>query len=281
MLWHTRFSTLGPFAHLPRLSYMASEVQHDGRYHHYGRRRRGDPQILFKYSLAGTGVLRDAHGTHRVPAGQGFLCEVSDPAIEYYYPTPPGEPWKFVWMTFVGDSALLWTRDLIRNGGPLFTLPRETGVIEHLCSFAKDPRQQRVVRADWGAELVLSLLLALTRSRESGLTHAEAPGIARRAQEFVVNNLDRNISGKEVAEALRVSREHLSRVFHHETGVTLHAFILRQKIDYACHLLRHSDASIKEVAARLGYDSPAHFGRTFRRVAARTPGEYRDQGPLH
>jgi AraC-like DNA-binding protein len=61
---------------------------------------------------------------------------------------------------------------------------------------------------------------------------------------------------------------------------TLNTYILRQKMDYASYLLKHTELNIKEIATRLGYDSPAHFGRTFRRVKTMTPGSFKAEGQL-
>ena len=281
MLWNIRFDTVGRFSFLPRLLYTASETQSDTAYHLQGRLRTRENQIVFKYTLSGTGAFRDELGEHLLGPGEGFLCEVSDPATEYYYPPAAREPWTFVWATFDGNTARQWTRDLVSNGGHLFRLPRDAGIIETLRAFGSDTRRHRVVQADWSAEFVLSLLLALTRIRDAGAHAASPGGVVRRAQELVANNLDRDINGKQVAALLRISREHLSRVFRRETGIPLHDYILQQKMDYACHLLRHSDLNSKEIAARLGYDSPAHFGRTFRRLTGLTPGDFRAEGRLH
>jgi AraC-like DNA-binding protein len=276
--WSTRFTTLGSFASLPRALCVTGEVQFDGRYHHWGRLRSADHYALFKYSLSGCGAFRDRTGVHAIPPGHGFLCEVNDPEIEYYYPDQATEPWTFVWATFDGSCAIQWTRDLVRQMGPVFQLPRESAIIEHICSFENQSEQHRVIQADWSAEFVLSLLLALTRSTKTGSNGAGSGGLVSRVQEMVANNLSQDINGKMIANRLRVSREHLSRTFRKETGTTLHGYILRQKMDYASYLLKHTDYTVKEIAGRIGYDSPAHFGRTFRRIKGQTPGAMNARG---
>lgn len=281
ILWSTIFNTLGPYTRLPRLLCISSETQSASSYHLEGRLRTREKHVLFKYTLSGTGTFRDAKGEHPVPPEHGFLCEVGNPEIAYYYPDAATQPWTFVFIIFEGDCAIQWARDLIKQSGPVFHLPRESGAIEHLVSFGKDNQQHRVIQAAWGAELVLSLLLALTRSRERGSTSLEPDGLVRRVQELVANHLDQDLNGKELAARLRISREHLSRAFRHATGMTLHAFILQQKMDYASYLLKHSEFNVKEIAAHLGYDSPAHFGRTFRRIKNMTPGDFKTLGQLH
>jgi AraC-like DNA-binding protein len=281
ILWSTIFNTLGPFTHLPHLQCISSESRCDSSYHLAGRLRAKETQALFKYTLSGVGEFRDSQKVYRVPPEHGFLCEVGDPEISYYYPPSGTEPWNFVFTTFDGNCAIQWARDLIRQSGPIFHLPQKSGVIEHLCSFGENREQHRVIQSDWGAEFVVTLLLALTRSREAGMTIAAEGGLAGRVQELVANNLDQDLNGKMIADKLKISREHLSRVFRRETGTTLHTFILQQKMDYASHLLKHTENNVKEIAARLGYDSPAHFGRTFRRIKSMTPGDFKAAGKLY
>lgn len=277
-LWSTFFTTLGPFSRIPRLLCVASERRHDSSYHHRGRLRKNESHALFKYTLSGTGVFRDAKGDHRVPPEHGFLCEVNDPAIEYFHPGSGAEPWTFVFVTFDGDCAFQWVRDLVRKSGPIFHLPLETGIIQQLLSFGKNAKRHRVIQAGWGSELTLAVLLTLTRSTENSMANDESGGLVRRVRELVANHLDQDLNGKEIAQRLRVSREHLSRVFRRETGTPLHTYILRQKMDYACYLLKHSELNSKEVAAQLGYESPTHFSRTFRRIKAMTPGDFKAEG---
>jgi len=281
ILWSTIFNTLGPYTRLPRLLCICSETQRDSSYHLYGRFRTDENEVVFKYTLSGTGIFRDSKGEHKIPREHGFLCEVGDPQIEYYYHPSASEPWVFVFMVFEGDSAIQWKRDLVKQSGPIFHLPRESGIIGQLCSFGKAGEQHRVIQADWGAEFVISLLLTLTRSKEIGSASANTAGLVRRTQEMIANHLDRDLNGKEIASQLQVSREHLSRIFRRETGVNLHTYILEQKMNYASYLLKHSEHNIKEIATQLGYRTQTHFGRTFRRIKAMTPGDFKAQGQLH
>ena len=91
-------------------------------------------------------------------------------------------------------------------------------------------------------------------------------------------NRDKNIHVKTVAESLQVSREYLTRVFQREMDCTLHDYILRQKMQYACDLLRETELSHGEISVALGYGSLAHFSRVFKSVLRMTPREFRRAG---
>ncbi len=92
---------------------------------------------------------------------------------------------------------------------------------------------------------------------------------------YVRRHLPEAITAQELARALFLSRPYLSRRFREETGETLTDFILREKTEEAKRLLRYSDKSLTAVSSYLGFSSPSHFSRVFKRYAGCLPREYR------
>ena len=92
---------------------------------------------------------------------------------------------------------------------------------------------------------------------------------------YVRRHLSEAITAQELARALFLSRPYLSRRFREETGETLTDFILREKTEEAKRLLRYSDKSLTAVSSYLGFSSPSHFSRVFKRYAGCLPREYR------
>ena len=92
---------------------------------------------------------------------------------------------------------------------------------------------------------------------------------------YVRRHLSEAITAQELARALFLSRPYLSRRFREETGETLTDFILREKTEEAKRLLRYSDKSLTAVSSYLGFASPSHFSRVFKRYAGCLPREYR------
>ena len=77
------------------------------------------------------------------------------------------------------------------------------------------------------------------------------------------------------AAVLGVSREHLSRRFRSETGVTLRDYIRAERMDRARLLLRNSDRPVSEIAEQCGYSDAGHFARLFRLETGSSPGAWR------
>lgn len=78
-----------------------------------------------------------------------------------------------------------------------------------------------------------------------------------------------------LAAELGISRRTLNRRFREATGRTPVRFVQQARIERASALLRNTNLGIAEIAARVGYDDPAHFATLYRRLAGRTPTVYR------
>ncbi|MGN0185229.1 MAG: helix-turn-helix domain-containing protein [Aristaeellaceae bacterium] len=94
---------------------------------------------------------------------------------------------------------------------------------------------------------------------------------------YIQHHLSESIRVETIARELYMSRPHLSARFRDETGETLTDFILKEKVEEAKRLLRYSDKSFTVIGAYLGFSSPGHFTRVFKKYTGRTPTEYRDK----
>lgn len=71
------------------------------------------------------------------------------------------------------------------------------------------------------------------------------------------------------------SRSVLTSKFRNYMNETLVSYVTKQKINYACILLRSSDQSILDIADATRYDSLSHFNHTFKKHVGCSPGDYR------
>ena len=96
-----------------------------------------------------------------------------------------------------------------------------------------------------------------------------------RMKDFLKRNLAAKISAREVATAAGLSVSRALHLFRQETGVTLSAWIARQRIDFARYLLRDTDRSMAEIGSECGFYDQSHFTKTFCAVEGMTPLRYR------
>ena len=98
---------------------------------------------------------------------------------------------------------------------------------------------------------------------------------------YIRHHLSEPITTEQIAASLYISRTHLSARFHREMGMTLSAYIAKEKTEEAKRLLRYTDKSLAAISAYLGFSSQSHFSRVFRQYAEITPGEYRAKHAGH
>lgn len=83
------------------------------------------------------------------------------------------------------------------------------------------------------------------------------------------------MSVSEMAQECNVSESYLRRQFKLYSGMSPARYIRTRKIMSAKNLLRYSDLSLKEIAARLAAEDISYFCRIFRQETGMTPSQYR------
>jgi transcriptional regulator GlxA family with amidase domain len=78
-----------------------------------------------------------------------------------------------------------------------------------------------------------------------------------------------------LARVSKVSQAHFARSFKDAFGVPPHRYLLTRRIERAKALLRDTEQSITDIAFQTGWKSLGTFGRIFRDVTGKSPGELR------
>lgn len=117
-------------------------------------------------------------------------------------------------------------------------------------------------------------LVAQQKSTASGQTAASP--LASHAKDYIFSHLHGKLTVNDVADALKTHPNNLNRVFKQAEGITVHDYILREKISLARNMLTYSDKTYTEIAATLGFASQSHLGTVFKKFAGMTLKQYRD-----
>jgi len=101
--------------------------------------------------------------------------------------------------------------------------------------------------------------------------------LALKSRKFIDTHYEQHTSLSTVATHLHVSSNYLSRVFRHETGMTLTSYIQRVRINHARRLLADGRESISEIAYRVGYRNYRDFYRNFVKHENASPRKVRER----
>ena len=172
----------------------------------------------------------------------------------------------------------------------LLTIPRES-------SFAADQQFHMVANSLAGllenarreldhdreaakASLVTaSHILQAEIERCSGANGSARGGLASwqilRVRAYVDNNLHRTIHIRDLSAVARRSKAHFSRKFKLAVGESPHAYVVRRRLERACHLMMTRAEPLSEIALSVGFSDQAHLCRLFRQAFGQSPAGWR------
>ncbi|MEW4561050.1 AraC family transcriptional regulator [Bremerella sp. JC770] len=97
------------------------------------------------------------------------------------------------------------------------------------------------------------------------------------AIEFIRQHFRRTIAISELAELAGLSPRQLQRAFRETMGTGIHEFILKTRVESACHILQTTETPIAEIAKHHGFCDQSAFTKTFRRLTGVTPARFRKE----
>lgn len=116
-----------------------------------------------------------------------------------------------------------------------------------------------------------------TRLVAEHIENLEKNSLIARCKNKIRQNICTKIRVSSLAKELEVNANYLSEKFAKEEGITLNAYINKQKVEFSKHRLRYSDDNYGTIAYTLGFSSQSHFTNVFKRVTGITPKQYRDR----
>lgn len=110
-------------------------------------------------------------------------------------------------------------------------------------------------------------------ARESG----EQTKIVLKVEEYIKENIDKDIKCPDVAKSMFMNPDYLSRVVKRQTGYSLSSFIAKTRVDYAALLMEQTNIPISFIASKVGFDNFSYFSQVFKRFKEQSPSEYRQK----
>ena len=96
-----------------------------------------------------------------------------------------------------------------------------------------------------------------------------------RAMDYIRRNIDKDLSRADIAEAIYLNPEYLSRLFKRETGSSLNDYIVTEKMRAAQSLLGDTNIPVSIIASKVGYSNFSYFSQVFKKYTGLSPVEYR------
>ncbi len=101
------------------------------------------------------------------------------------------------------------------------------------------------------------------------------PGPSDKINEFIMRNIDRNISLQEIASVANMATTTFCNYFKSHYRMTFIEYLNSVRIGLACKLLADKKNNIVGVAYEVGFNNLGNFNRQFKKIKNMTPREYR------
>lgn len=237
------------------------------------RRPGGFPDYQWLQSVSGTGEL-EVDGTRwQVKPGQGFFLLPEEAHL--YYPT--SEPWGLHWIAFNGSLMPSWmSLSGIRRSG-VYGLSDPDSLIGQMKAIYAMSLTGRPFLGSECSKLLYALLLDLSRNVKNG--SAAAPHHSLKLQpviRFIEDNCHRVLSIDEMAAQISVSAQYLCYLFKNAFQLRPMEYVNRERINRSKELmLNEPQLKLREVALRVGFDSPSYFSSVFKKIEGMSPEQFR------
>lgn len=175
-----------------------------------------------------------------------------------------------------GVPGLRPFRALYHTSGPIAMPGRAVlSALEHMAAHGGDHAT---------GPILLEALLRMSRRQLAEDVPHKADKAQRTFQyicDYIQDHAHQAINRKEVAHALRLHPNSVSRLFKTIGRETFHQYLRKLRMKNALRLLKDRNLNIKEVAAGAGYGDQANFFRTFYAVHGMSPGAFRNRLRRH
>ena len=251
------------------LSFCGKRMENIG--HAYGPHMRDD--YLIYYIKKGEAVL-SSDNKRILLSGEGFF--VNFPYSNYVYRSDETRPWSIKWISAKGELVERYLALIgVTRENPYIPL-KNAHEIERLFDEMYDFFDRTSLASRIHCISLLHKLFSLLAAEKTENDHEKKGKYVRLAQAMIEDRYgDPSLSVFTIASALYLNPNYFSILYKRETGKTPKSAILDVRMRNAEKMLRFTDLSVKEIAARVGFSDDLHFRRSFDARYGMTPSAYR------
>lgn len=88
--------------------------------------------------------------------------------------------------------------------------------------------------------------------------------------------LTESLSLTQLADALNMNKNYLSKIVKEMTGCTFNEYVNKKRVVYSKELLKNKQKTIEEISAEIGFNYSYYFIKIFKSIEGITPGQYRN-----
>ena len=243
---------------------------------HRIERSHGLDECILIFCTRGKGWAEMDGRLFTIAAGEVLFIPANKP---HAYGADNDDPWSIHWAHFAGTAAASYA-SLLPAHEYVLSIPSADAkeiarMFRESCRLASTGLTERtLLLVSHILRYVLGLLFFQTGRSLGGASRAIVHDLTK-SIEFMRANVLRSLTLQELSRQAGLSPTRYSTLFRDQTGSSPVEHHIRLRMQAACHYLDATALSIKEVAAKLGYDDPYYFSRIFQKTLGCSPLAYR------
>ena len=243
---------------------------------HRIERSRGLDECILIFCTKGKGWTEIDGRRFIVAAGEVLFIPANKP---HAYGADDDDPWSIHWAHFAGTAVASYASLLPAHEYVLAIPSADAKEIARM--FRESYRlastgltERTVLLVSHTLRYVLGLLFFQT-GRSLGRGSLTIAHDLTKSIEFMRANVARSLTLQELSRHAGLSATRYSALFREQTGSSPVDHHIRLRMQAACHYLDTTALSVKEVAAKLGYEDPYYFSRIFQKILGCSSLAYR------
>jgi len=231
--------------------------------------------FVFQYTLSGCGEIRINGKTHLLPEQHAFMIQIPE-NCQYYIPSSSND-WKFIFITLSGEEVKNCWNYINSTHGHVFQIALKKRIIQQLVATYTDVQNGQLLdiyQVSQKAYEFLSLCYRHFETRIDSLLLSTPPDVEK-ALHFIKENFTNNLNVDDISEQTGLSKSHLTRKFKNFTGYSPLNYLNKYRIEQASYLLQHTQKTVKEISADVGFTDSNYFCKAFRKMKGMSPNSLR------
>ena len=115
------------------------------------------------------------------------------------------------------------------------------------------------------------ILLMLSRIRERNSTAARYPLVLEQMLSYIHKHLTEPLTTSTLCKSCGISPSYGARLFRKHFNTTITAYILGEKLYYACELMNSTEMNMSQIASYLGFCDVYYFSKCFKSKFGKAP----------
>lgn len=251
--------------------------------YHYRNRPTAIDQYVLIYCVKGSGKY-SVDGKHfEVKENQYFILPANKP---HAYASNNEVPWTIYWIHFRGTLASYYGEDAIEprdvSASVNSRIADRNNIFEDIFLTLSDGYTIDNLRYTTSLlHFYLGSLRYLPIYRKCHKVKEENTDnhciVVNAALKYMEENMERQITLKDLATYTGYSVSHFSSIFSSSTGHSPLNYFNMLKVKKACELLDTTDMKITQISGKVGIDDPLYFSRIFKKIVGISPKQYREK----